>query len=201
MENKQVPWGDYGDILWFGFAAWDEETDKLHIERTGPFTPELYLTGSSGFVFTQTAKDMYESSGLTGIDFLYKMEKRKIVRVDWQDWDTDGEIPDYYGFEPGSIGYEPESVIDDGEHDEALAREMPEFWLVSAPNKIHLISDRSKHDKSPSEYLLIEKEPPKGIDIFFGIERLGYFVTQKFKQWIDSNYSNYFEFFPIDISS
>jgi hypothetical protein len=191
MENRQLPWGDYGDILWSGFAPLDENTNRVYIERVGPFTPDIYISGSS-LIFTKKAKDSYESSGLLGVEFLYIAKKMKVVNIDWCKWKHNKNIDNYID----DIG-EPEDIINNNKNDEILLSRMPEYWVVNASHKIHLLVNAQNSYKLPSEYLLINDNVIGGVDFFSGIEYLGYFVTYRFKQWVDKNFPEHFEFFPI----
>lgn len=43
FENKKMPWGDYGNTLFTGFAYPDENNGEIIcIERAGPFFSAIY---------------------------------------------------------------------------------------------------------------------------------------------------------------
>src|SRR5271168_4816329 len=88
IENKYEPeiqnWGDFGSILWEGFAATSGD-GRVLIERAGPYVPDIYET-SSTFICTDSAKKKLEGAGIRGVTFELT-KKEKIVLFDWKNGD------------------------------------------------------------------------------------------------------------------
>lgn len=194
IENKINSWGDWGEILWAGFAPWDDNSNLVYIERTGPFTPSIYIADGN-LIISNEVKLKLEHSSLKGISFSYKLEKKKIVNIDWSNWDKNENISSYV-----DDIHEPEDIIYNNPHDSWTMKNMPDLWLGEIDNRIHLILDRSKKTSNPSDYIYIENgyKNESNIDFFMGIERIGYFITPKAKEWMEKNCPNCFDFFPIE---
>ncbi|EEJ7236654.1 hypothetical protein S483_004707 [Salmonella enterica subsp. salamae] len=190
LENKKMPWGDWGSILWEGITSRDPVTGAILIARTGPFSPSLYMS-SNDFVFTSEAKSLYEKSLLSGIEFSHEIAKSKIVRINWHDWNHKQHITNYL-----DIDGEPEELILNMESDEALMDNMPEYWLADIKANIHLFIDKSLKSNNPSDYIFIDGELERS-DFFIGVERTGVYITQNAKDWMDYNFPEHFAYFKI----
>lgn len=158
LDNKSMPWGDYGDILFAGML--DNTGEQLLLERTGPYIPELYLANISSILVTDTLKVRLESAGIKGITGFRPVLKQKIVRIGWQDWDP-GQQAEFY---PDSG--EPEDYILEEEHDPELAAAMPEVWEMQVATQYQL-------EKNDGSFHL--KETP-ALDIFMP-ENMGWVVV------------------------
>ncbi len=191
ITNKNAPWGDWGDILWSGFAPFDETTHRTYVERTGPFTPPLYIA-SSRFIFTDAAKQDYEKAGLGSLNFPYTLEKRKIVRIEWASWDKSQSFHAYV-----EDVMEPEDLIEGHPHDPELAQAMANLWLAEPQHEIHIAIDRDTPSRNRSDYLSLRSQPPDDWDFMAGIGYGGFFISQRVKDWLDEHYSECFETFPI----
>jgi hypothetical protein len=42
LKNKQMPWGDYGEVLYAGINVRDKDTGNYYVLRTAPFVPCVY---------------------------------------------------------------------------------------------------------------------------------------------------------------
>ena len=90
-------WGDYGDVLFNGYAnieytnSYDRHLSKVSIERSGPYIPKLVIPFST-IIITDEIKSMLENSDLTGFTFI-KAEIKKIVNINWEQWDYTAEYP------------------------------------------------------------------------------------------------------------
>ena len=193
IKNKGTHWGDWSNILWSGFAPLDEEKNCHYIEGSGPFVPPIFEAGGR-FIFTEAAKKKFESSPLTSLEFLYELEKRKIVNVDWTAWDKDKDYYDYYD----NI-FEPEDFIYNLPHDPEIAKAMPALWLTHIVEKVNITIDRSVEGGDPSTYLSTPYIPPPEWDFMKGIGYGGYFVSERAKDWLTLFYPECFDFFPIDV--
>jgi len=190
LESKNMPWGDWGDILWTGITPRDPVSNLVCIERTGPFSPLLYLSNND-FIFTNQAKSLYDDSSLLGIKFLYEIEKKRIVKLDWKNWDDKQHITNYI-----DIDGEPEDIILRGINDNELMGNMPVYWLACIDSNIHLFVDRKSKSNNPSDYIFVDSEVGHS-DFFIGVERTGIYITQKAKDWIESNFPDHFTYYLI----
>lgn len=191
IENKTPPWGDWGDILWTGLTPWDENKQSIAIERTGPFTPKAYFS-SNNFIFTKEIKELIENSSLKGIKFLYEIEKKKIINLDWTKWDVNKDITDYL-----DDLYEPVDLIFDGINDVKLNQDMPDYYLSSIESQIHLNKNKLIDMQNPSEYITFVGNELDDSDFFMGIEILGCFISARAKNWLEKYCPNCFDYYLI----
>ncbi|SUB83780.1 Uncharacterised protein [Pragia fontium] len=190
LESKKMPWGDWGDMLWTGITSRDPVSNLVSIERTGPFSPLLYLSNND-FIFTNEARSLYDESSLLGIKFLYEIEKKRVIKLDWHNWDDKQHITNYL-----DIDGEPEDIILRGINDNELMGNMPVYWLAGIHSNIHLFVDRKSKSKNPSDYIFIDGEASHS-DFFIGVERMGVYITKKAKDWIESNFPDHFVYYLI----
>jgi hypothetical protein len=66
IRNKQVSWGDYGNIIVYGFIS-KEGTDII-VERTVPFVPSVY-SYNKYIAIVDSLKEGIESLNLKGVRF------------------------------------------------------------------------------------------------------------------------------------
>ncbi len=86
-SNIEERWGDYGRILQHGMAYHLPGTEGLlALERTGPFVPPITIPGLGDVVLTSSARELLESSGLTGFSFR-PVKKVLTVELHWENWD------------------------------------------------------------------------------------------------------------------
>jgi hypothetical protein len=120
----EAPWGDYGHMLVTGMAA-RESDGTVAIERVGTFVPPIAIAALSDImIVTDEFRGRLESSGLTGFSFA-EARKKRIVRLDWRNWDVSAAEPRAY-----PAGGEPEGYILGRKHDAALADEIGPIWEV-----------------------------------------------------------------------
>ncbi len=126
LENRVMPWGDYGDILLSGMTAFPDRDaqGRLLIERAGPFVPPLVLMPLGEIVITETLRPALEASGLSGIR-LRPAVKGRIVALPWHTWDWGAQEAAEYP-ESG----EPEDYILGRPHDQTIASHMEPLWEV-----------------------------------------------------------------------
>lgn len=100
VENRKMPWGDYGDILFQGLlTTMDEnynEIDTHLIERSGPYIPEIYEVNSTYMIIRDDIKDLLLKERIEGIEKFHNTEIKKLVEIDWQKWDLESEKPEVY---------------------------------------------------------------------------------------------------------
>jgi hypothetical protein len=191
INNKNMPWGDWGDILWSGFAPWDSASEKVYIKRVGPYSPQIYFA-QDNLLISNDMKSSIESSSLSGINFMYEVEKRKLVNVDWSKWDYTVSISNYI-----DELFEPEDIINEGIHDESLNDIIPNYWLGEICGKVHIFIDKAVTSVNPSDFIFINGDIDNNIDFFLGVEFIGCFVSQKAKDWLDYNCPGCFEYYLI----
>src|SRR5258708_4824998 len=89
-------WGDYGHILQHGMAGHRPRGDgRLALERTGPYIPPITLPGIGEVVVTSAARQLLESSELTGFSF-QPVDKVLTVELHWEDWDLSADEPPHF---------------------------------------------------------------------------------------------------------
>jgi hypothetical protein len=183
---KEPPslWGDYGYILTQGMA--ERTPDKsLLLYRTGPFIPPISFPSLTPVVL-QIVRDQLEPHAFTGFEFR-RVSKRRIVRLDWRNWDLSAKTPP----ELPETG-EPEDYILRGKHSVATARELGDIWEMYIPPTPGLqISGGSDFD--PAKYC--------GQDICKMCDLGGYtYVSPRLRDWLQSNYPDWVRFQPANPS-
>jgi hypothetical protein len=188
LEKPEHPWGDYYDILLHGMSCHSGRSGgRIQLERTGPFVPPISLPGISDIVVMDEFRRKLEGSGLQGFHFL-PVVKRRIVHLEWHTWDQSKDEPPFYP-ENG----EPEEYILDLPHSPALSKQIGELWQVvlkpsAQVRRINL--DRQGIDCE----ILLEECSWRGEDLFMA-EGVGYiYVTERGKDWLESNADGYVAF-------
>ncbi len=164
LENIEMPWGDYGEILLSGISG-KNENGQVAIERTGPFIPHIFISGLWDLTVSNTTKILLESSNLTGFSF-ESIIKKKIVEIPWEKWSFSSDDP---GFYPNTG--EPEGYIVDGKHSENASELMGEVWLLKL-NKVRRTKDQEDTLKGDYDFFMPED---KGIIL----------VSEKAKDWLE----------------
>lgn len=176
-----MPWGDYGDILLTGMTSHlDRHNGLLQYERTGPFQPDIIISGLDDLLVTDSVKRKIEASNLKGFQFR-PVIKRHISHVDWTTWDLQKADPKFYP-DHG----EPENYILSLPHINETADRMEAVWEVIAEVNGTFINSRTY------------KPGGKDVDIM-RTENSGWFlVTEKAKLWIETHCDNWTEFWDLD---
>lgn len=175
LKNKGLPWGDYGYILLAGMTTrLDRHDGKLQLERTGPFQPNLIISGIDDLLATDSFKREIQQAGFSNLDFR-PVIKKHISFVDWTTWDLSAEEPQFYP-ESG----EPEGYILELPHSVEVANRMENVWEILVP-----------------EY----EDDKEGQEIFSGDKPLDLIkvngwtvVTEKLRIWLEENRANWIEF-------
>lgn len=171
IESANSPWGDYGDILVNGLV----ETSKcvglhaIYVSRTGPYVPPV-TQPFDHIVVTDDFRRELEASQLTGFDFL-ETQYRKVVRLDWQTWDTNADEPMSYP-ETG----EPEDYVLGCPHDPTLLAQMPRLWALA-------VQPTSELQVQGTGSFRMDRHPGTDIAREFGL----YWVTERMKTWLESS--------------
>jgi len=192
LQNRDMPWGDYGNTLFEGLLnPMDDDynlVDIHKIERTAPYIPEIYCANSTNIVISQEVRNLFEKKNITGIEKYHDTEIIKLVNIDWQSWDFNSEDPKFYP-ETG----EPIDYIEDGENDEKLIAQTREKYF-SIDLKTH---PRLSYKDEDRNIKFIDYIPD--FDLFKAGK--GYvIVSEKFKKIIESENIDTLKFIEIQTS-
>jgi len=177
-------WGDYGHTLIHGHGAIDEENGVCNLFRTGPFIPPF--TQPNAIIVTDFLRRRLERSRLTGISII-PVHKKKIVELNWHEWDRDAAEPELY---PDSG--EPNDYIDGGEHSPRAARAMGDLWALRIPKVAQVMRTRPVVESTRELRLILAST--RGLD-FVGSEDVGYyFVSERAKNWLQAHVGDWVTF-------
>jgi hypothetical protein len=177
LDNKEVNWGDYGDILLSGMTGYlDRQDGFLQLQRTGPFQPSIITSGMSELLVTDTFKEKMITNLITGLEFK-PVIKAHISLVDWTNWDLQADEPEFY---PESN--EPEDYILRQPHSQKVTESMENVWEVIIPENGTFVND---YTFSPID---------KSIDIMIADNKGYILVTEKMKNWLENNQADWLEF-------
>lgn len=188
-----MPWGDYGNTLFRGFLnVMDKEFHDLvtpELERTGPYVPDMYIANTRDLVIKDKVRNIFEDCNITGIKSYRGINKKKIVRLNWEDWDQSLENPQYY---PPSGN--PENYIIKGKHDESIAKSLPEFWNPQIAEQRVLKVVSKEKDWENFSHLKLCVEPC--FDIVCSLPRI--IVSERLKGILEANDICSVNFIPIE---
>lgn len=187
LQNREMPWGDYGDILFEGLlTVMDDDYNDIdvhEIERTGPYIPEIYCANSTNLVVSENIKNILIENNITGIEKFHNTIFKKIVNIDWKSWDHTAKAPEFYP-ESG----EPIDYIEEGENDKKLISKIEKQYFSLDLEKQPRLSHKDKTIK------FIDYRP--NFDLF--IAGKSYILTsEKFKNLIESKNIDTLEFTEI----
>jgi hypothetical protein len=111
-------------VLISGISGQRGPDGRLEYERVGPYVPQITIAGVSDLIASDDFHKNLLESGLRGFDFR-EVNKKRIVRLDWSDWDRTAKEPPTYP--PGG---EPENYVGRRKHDPALADQLGTLWEV-----------------------------------------------------------------------
>ncbi len=131
LKQRDLPWGDYGDILAHGMATLSEAGDALELERTGPFIPPISIPSWDYVVVTAEFLTKLQESGLTGYD-VCPVIKKKVTKVEWRNWEPYGTEEMKY-----PAGNEPGNYIERRKHSPETADAIGELWHIRFKPGIH----------------------------------------------------------------
>jgi hypothetical protein len=174
VDTRRAPWGDYGNILTHGLVHGENRgKGRAALERTGPFIPEMSLP-SQALIVTAAFRVKLKKMDLKGMRFI-RVEKRRIVRLAWEEWPKNAERPRRIPF-----GGEPEGYILQGKHNPEVSKSMGELFDLR-PRQYLPIVQQGKETRYGTKYdrWLLDPRPYRGDD-FIGCERGGtIYVTDK----------------------
>lgn len=183
LKNKATNWGDYGDILLTGMTTHLDMLDGLlQLERTGPFQPNIIVSGINDIIVTESFKHKINQAQINGIDFK-PVIKAHISLIDWTNWDLKADEPEFYP-ESG----DPEGYILEQPHSEKTAQEMENVWELVIP--INGVFNAN------STFSIFNKS----MDIMSLENRLWILVSERFKLWLEQNMADYLDFELVKVS-
>ena len=198
VENVEVSYGDYGDIICVGyiktfyyekvkyfynnvevFKNKMKDLDVAELTRTGPYIPEIYVVYNiNGFAMTENFMNKLKLSDLKGIANIKPTIKKKIINLPWRSWDA--ESWEKYI----EMLNEPEDILEKCEHDEALANSMPNvFYFVPIAEDTELLIENE--GRSDEKFIL---EKSSDLDVFRASNMLHCIISENFKRFLDENY-------------
>jgi hypothetical protein len=190
IEGRQVfakDWGDYGDILQHGMSMHLPRRDgKISLERTGPYIPPI--TFPSAIILTSEARELFESSGLSGSSFL-PVEKAHIVELHWENWDLDLVWPPKLP-ESG----EPEDYILAEPHSASASDALGELWEVAVPATAKII--RPQPIVRSYKELTLDLSTWNGADLFRGDGYGGILFAERARNWFSERWGRFVTFDP-----
>ncbi|MEZ4222581.1 MAG: hypothetical protein R3B13_16695 [Polyangiaceae bacterium] len=151
----------------------------------------MSLPGIGDVVVTAEMRQRLEQSGVAGIVFR-PLDKRHIVWLDWQSWDSTAPEPAVY---PDSG--EPEDYILGRPHDESAAKALGELWeLVPTERGVAARQTLSRRERTYQFTLQPGTVPP--LDIFRAQNMRYLFVTDRVRKLVeDSGIDGVLKFHPV----
>lgn len=196
VKNKIMPWGSYGEMLWQGIYSYDKDTNSHMVFRTGVFCPSIYRSQynreSPVLIVKENALQYIIDANLTGF-VLQPVNKEKIVKLDWENWDLQSPEPLIYP--SGSM--DAEEYITRRKHNETVAEQIGNLFAL-IPQKDGLLY--CEQERSSAK--LVEQSL-SGLDIF--IDRIFYdfcseiFISEKAKDVLFKHYSDLLIFQEVPI--
>ena len=191
-----MPWGSYGEMLWQGIYSYDKDTNSHMVFRTGVFCPSIYRSQynreSPVLIVKENALQYIIDANLTGF-VLQPVNKEKIVKLDWENWDLQSPEPLIYP--SGSM--DAEEYITRRKHNETVAEQIGNLFAL-IPQKDGLLY--CEQERSSAK--LVEQSL-SGLDIF--IDRIFYdfcseiYISEKAKDILFKHYSDLLIFQEVPI--
>jgi hypothetical protein len=190
IESKSIipgEWGDYGDILQHGMASHRPRVGgPLALERTGPYIPPITLPGIGHVVLNSHARELLESSGLSGFTFR-PVEKVLTVELRWETWDLTADEPPYV---PDSG--EPEDYILGQPDSPAASAALGELCEVVVPDTATIL--RPEGTVSSYKELRLDLSTWNNADLFRGDGYRSILFTERARKWFLDNWGKFVEF-------
>jgi hypothetical protein len=191
VTGRNGPWGDYGHTLVHGMSRHLPRLDGcIQLERAAPFVPPLSFPVLRDPIVTAEFRVRLESLGLRFEGFKPVL-KARITRVDWETWDTTGDLPPVL-----PTSGEPCDYVLDAPHDLDLARQIGDLWeLIPAEFGVGeaRVIRRARPRTTELTLRLPDSEPPD----FFRAKGLGYvFATSRARETIGPD-ARWLEFRPV----
>jgi hypothetical protein len=183
-ERSIIPggWGDYAHILQHGMACHSPRVDDLlALERTGPYIPPITFPGIGDIVLTSSAKELLQSSGLTGFGF-QAVAKILTVELHWENWNLAAEEPAYY---PDSG--EPEDYILGQPNSPSASTALGDLWELVVPDTARIL-------RNSQQRLRLDLSTWNGSDVFRGVGYAVALFTERAQHWFFEHWAPYVEF-------
>jgi hypothetical protein len=180
-------WGDYGDVLQHGMTArLPGLQGRLSLERTSPYIPAITMPGIGDVVLTSEARELLETSGLSGFSFV-AVEKTLIVELHWETWNLQSDEPAQY---PDSG--EPEDYILGKQHSAIASKALGDLWEVAIPTTATIL--RPKSVVNSYKELKLDLNSWNGADLIRGAGYGGPLCTQRARDWFTEQWEMYVRF-------
>lgn len=182
-----MPWGSYGEMLWQGIYCYDKDTNSHMVFRTGAFCPSIYRSQynreSPVLIVKEDVLQYITEANLTG--FVPQLvNKEKIVKLDWENWDL--QSPEPFIYPSGDM--DAEEYVTRRKHNEAVAAQIGNLFAL-IPQKDGLVYCGQERSSGK-----IVEQSLSGLDIF--IDRLfsdfcsEIYVSERAKDILSEFYSD-----------
>lgn len=178
-------WGDYGDVLQHGMSSRGED-GLLALQRTGPYVPPITLPGLGDLVLTTPARQLLESSSMSGFSFR-PVGKALTVELHWEDWDLNSTRPQFF---PDSG--EPEDYILGRPDSPSASAALGDLWEVFVPNTARIA--RPKGIVASYKELRLDLSTWNGADLFKGVDYSYILFSERARGWFLEHWNEYIEF-------
>ncbi|MGG5508025.1 MULTISPECIES: hypothetical protein [unclassified Myroides] len=193
IKNREMPWGDYGNILFAGLLkTFDEnynDIDPYIIERIGPYIPDIYVGDSQKLVVKKELFDLFLIHDVRSTFKRHKILIKKFIKIDWQSWDPT-KPPEKY-----PRGGEPYNYIKYGHHNEDLLKMVSKkYYGLNFEEKdiLKIISDNKDFVTYTHWGIVIDKANEEIMN-----SRGGIVVNEKVKDLIEKNTDNCLRFIEL----
>jgi hypothetical protein len=181
LRPVESPWGDYGYVLAHGLSAHlDRQKGLIQLERTGPTIAPITFPGAGDIVVTQEFQIALERSGLTGFSF-QPVIKRRIVDLDWEEWDVAAPEPEEY-----PVDDEPSNYILRRPHETRAADELGILSELRVNDGIDVAREGRGVRLLPETW--------NGADFFQARTTRLVGVSAKARRWLEQHVGDYVEF-------
>lgn len=190
LNNRKMPWGSYGEMLWQGIYYFNKKKKQHCISRTAPFCPKIYRSQYDSqmpvVIVKEDVKNLIENH-FTDLNFT-EIHKEKIVKIDWQDWDLSADEPAIYP----SGDMDAEEYITRRKHNESLSKEMGKLYALIPYKEGYVYYD----EKDGKEKLVKSVLPSKDIFIANSLKDQHIYVSEKMKSFLESSFPDEIYFKP-----
>jgi hypothetical protein len=180
-------WGDYGHILQHGMSCHSPRVGGvLQLERTGPYIPPITLPGIGDVVMTSPARELLESSDLTGFSFR-SVQKVLTVELHWERWDLTAEEPPQF-----SDSGEPEDYILGQPNSPGASAALGDLWELFVPETATILRPKAIVDSYRE--LRLDLSTWNGTDLFRSDGYACILFTERARTWFAEQWGEYIEF-------
>lgn len=195
VKNREMPWGDYGNILFTGILkTFDKnyhDIDTYEIERTGPYIPEIYIGDSKKLVLKKEIFDLLLSYDIKATFKLHNTIIKKFIKIEWQLWDP-AKNPEKY-----PQAGEPFNYIKYGKHNKELLKTIDsKYYGLDFEEKdiLKVISEKKDFVKYTHWGIIKDKIDEDIMNSLGGI-----IVNEKIKGLIEANTDNCLRYIELQL--